>query len=373
MTVSIRIGRPFNLAVLVAIALPASAHGQTAEERIKQLEQRLLQMERRLAAAEAKANSAQRAATSNKRTAPEARQAAATAPGGGAAAAQTGDVLVAKPEVANDNPEFSVVRENVATLSSRSFEIAAGIGYTKNASLLQSDRAFTSFISGRYGIFDGVELGVNLPYYYSYRYTQVSPTELEANRAASMGDTLVQVTALVSKETPNLPAVNATIGAVIPTGARPYYFGEAYRPGNNPIDPLFGRQSRGEWGAFGNVQFVKTYDPVVLFAGFGAEYSFATAHQGYEVEWPIRFNYNAGFSFIMSNTSTLGFALIGSYQGDVRVNGARAKNTQSEPIVGRLTLTQRLAPNFYIEPSVGIGLSKDTPQVSASLTVRKRF
>ncbi len=358
-----------GLAVAATLAVPQAGQAQSSEERIKQLEKRLLQLEQRLAAAESNARSARKpAATSSRAGAP------ATAAASGDANAGYGESATATPATErNDNPEFSVVRENVATLSARSFELATGFGYSKTNSLLQSDRALTSFVSGRFGIFDGVEIGINLPYYYSYRYTQSSPTIAESNRAASLGDTVIQATALVSKETPLLPAVNISAGVSIPTGATPYYFGTGYQSGQNPIDPLFGRQSRGEWAAFANTQFVKTYDPVVLFAGFGVEHSFETTHQGYQLKWPLRFTYNAGFSFVVSNTSTIGFALLGAYQGDLRVNGQRATNSQSEPVVGRLTLTQRIAPNFYIEPSVGIGLSKDAPSLNAALTIRKRF
>lgn len=352
--------------VLTALIGSTSARSETPEERIRQLEQRLMQMEKRLSAAEARARS-EKPRQNATRQAP-----ASPAESTSTQATATPPSPNPIPE-RNENLEFGIVRENVATLSSRAMEIAVGIGYSKNASLLQDDRTLSSFVSARYGIFDGVELGVTLPYYYNYRYTQTSPTQLDSNRAASMGDTQVQLTALVSKETPTLPSVNVTVGTSIPTGATPYYFGTGYRSGGNPVDPLFGRQSRGEWAMFGNLQFVKTFDPIVLFAGFGVEYPFSTNHQGHEVEWPMRFNYNAGFSFIVSNTTTLGFALIGAYQGDVRVDGQRGKPTQSEPIAGRLTLTQRLAPNFYIEPSVGIGLSKDAPQLNATLVARKRF
>lgn len=368
MAVKRRIGVSSLLIIASSLSLHGPASAQDSEARIRELEKRLQLLEKRLAAAEAKEQGDRRAAAparnGSKRTATASTSTPAVTPA---------DVTVASPDAKPDNPEFSIVRENVATLAARSYELSAGVGYTKNNSLLQSDRAFNGYVSGRFGIFDGVELGINMPYYYSYRYTQTGPSESVANRAASLGDTAVQATALVLKESASLPAVNVSVGANLPTGARPYTFGSNFQAGQNPIDPLFGRQSRGEWAGFANLQFVKTYDPVVLFAGFGAEQSVDSTVQGYKLSWPTRFTYNAGFSFIVSNTSTIGFALIGSYQGDLRVDGARARNSQSEPVVGRLSLSQRLAPDFYMEPSVGIGLSKDAPSLNASLAVRKRF
>lgn len=348
---------------------------QDSDARIRELEKRLQLLEKRLAAAEAKEERDRRGSEpgrdKSRRVASNGSAASSGSTAGVATAA--GASTVSGPAVSNDNPEYSIVRENVATLAARSYELSAGIGYVKNNTQLQSDRAFSGYVSGRFGIFDGVELGVNVPYYYSYRYTQTSPTESVANRAASLGDSTVQATALVVKESETLPAVNVSVGATLPTGARPYFIDPRASAGANPIDPLFGRQSRGEWGGFANLQFVKTYDPVLLFAGFGIDQSADSSYQGRQLRWPTRFTYNAGFSFIVSATSTIGFALIGAYQGDLRVDGVRARLSQSEPIVGRLTLSQRLAPNFYIEPSVGIGLSNDAPSVSAALAIRKRF
>lgn len=343
---------------------------QSSEDRIKELEKRLILLEQRLAAAERKERAPARPGPATRNAGGRNATAAASAP---AASGGTTATPVAGTPERSDNPEFGIVRENVATLSARSFELATGFAYTKNNSLIQNDRTISAFTAGRFGILDGVELGFNVPYYYGYRYTQLGPTETVSNRAASLGDATVQLTALVSKETPVLPAVNVSVGAMLPTGARPFYLGPGFSVGGNPIDPLFGRQSRGEWAAFTNLQFVKTYDPIVLFFGVGVEHAFSTSVQGYKIEWPLRYTYNAGLSFVVSPTSTLGFALIGSYQGDLRVNGVRARNSQSEPIIARFSLSQRLAQDFYIEPSIGIGMSNDAPNVNAAMALRKRF
>ncbi len=354
-----------SICCLVLLSAPGAALAQSSEDRIKELETRLLMLEQRLAAAERKERAAARPGPATRNTVDNA--AASAAPAATTATTRAG------PAERSDNPEFSIVRENVATLSARSFEFSTGLAYTKNNSLIQNDRTISAFAAGRFGILDGVELGFNVPYYYGYRYSQIGPTETVSNRAASLGDATIQLTALVSKETPVLPAVNVSVGALLPTGARPYYLGPGYTVGGNPIDPLFGRQSRGEWGAFANLQFVKTYDPIVLFFGVGVEHAFSSSVQGYTIEWPLRYTYNAGLSFVVSSTSTLGFALIGSYQGDLRVNGARARTSQSEPIVARFSLSQRLAPDIYIEPSIGIGMSNDAPNVNAAMALRKRF
>jgi hypothetical protein len=132
-------------------------------------------------------------------------------------------------------------------------------------------------------------------------------------------------------------------------------------------------QTGGHWIPRTVIQFYKTTDPLVLFAGVGVEYGIPKSFGGIKVEPGLRYTYNVGFGFALSERSTLGFSLNGSLSDRKKVGGVFVPNSVAETMSARLTLIQRLADNFWIEPSVTVGLTDDTPDVSVGLTLRKRF
>ena len=269
--------------------------------------------------------------------------------------------------------EYDVFRDNVALLAPRSFELSTGLGYDKNAGLIQSDRVLSGFVAGRVGVYDGVELGVTAPFYFSDRVTNLGFGQVNEGIVRSLGDVNAQITALVFKETPELPAVNISLGATFPTGSSPYRFSVNYKASGNPIDPFFGHESLGEWGTNVGVEFSKIVDPLVLFAGFGANYTWNQRIQGHYLVWPVSWIYNAGMAFAVSDKTTLGFNVSGSFQGNLLVDGAAAQGTGLEPILARFSLVQRIAQDTYLEPSVAIGISKDAPNLSLRAALRRRF
>jgi hypothetical protein len=276
------------------------------------------------------------------------------------------------PEVAPQ--EYDVFRDNAATLGSGKIEAAFTLGYTKNNGLIQYDRAVNASGSLRYGVMNGLELGLNVPYYVDWRTTQVNFGTLSTESIASFGDVTAQATYNVLKEGADYPAIHVSGGVTFPTGASPYYFPTGYQAGQNPINSLIGYQSRGQWGYFGNVLFVKTVDPLVLFGGFGFDQSIDTTVFSHKISWPTKFVYQAGVAFGVSERTSLGFTLLGSYQGNVKVDNITVAQTATEPILDRVSIVQRLFdPNTFAEPSLAWGLSKDAPNLVVNLTVRRRF
>jgi hypothetical protein len=270
--------------------------------------------------------------------------------------------------------EYSAFRENVATLSRGGLELSATAAYMKNNGFLQYDRSFMANAAARYGIMAGVELAVTVPYFYSNRSSQSgAPGQYIITDVNALGDSTAQMTALIFKETADYPAVNFTIGADLPTGPRPYAFGTTYTPGAVPMDPLYSRNTRGQWGAFSGLQFVKTYDPIVLYGGFSIDHAFDNSVMGHNIHWPNKWAYNFGLAFAVSEKTSLGFGVIGSLQPDMWVDGAKANASGSEPIIARVLVTQRIAPKIYIEPGVAFGLSKDAPNVVLQLGGRMIF
>lgn len=359
---------PNVLAVCVALsgciaASPAGAGGN--DDKLARLEARLAELEKRLARAVPRPSRKARPAIvarppSPVAEAPEAEPAAGSA---AAAAKQTRDLTPS---------EFSVFRDNAATLGKQKLEAAIGFAYTKRSALFQSDRNGSAFVDLRYGIFDGVELSLNVPAYFNKRVTELGPSST-TGVVSGIGDVTAKLSALIFKETPDLPGVVATIGVTAPTGSSPLYFPGPFVLGGVPFNLFKSYGSRGAWAGSSNLQVYKTLDPIVVFAGIGYEHTFASTFLGYHVRWGEVFNYNAGFAFAVNEKTTIGFQVNGAVQNQLYVNGVKSPGTKSEPITARLVVVQRIYQDAYLEPSVGFALSNDAPDVTLGVTLRRRF
>ena len=131
-------------------------------------------------------------------------------------------------------------------------------------------------------------------------------------------------------------------------------------------------QSRGVWAALGNLQFYKTYDPVILFFGFGGQYSFEREVDGHTVQPGFRVTYNAGLSFALSEYTTLGYQISGAIEQPLIVDKTALPQQPNEYFRSRFAVIQRLDTDLYLEPSVTTGLY-NAGDLTFGITLRKRF
>jgi hypothetical protein len=347
------------------------------EKRIADLEKRLADAERRAARAEKTARAP--ATASSGAAAPKLKPGELPPPGESGAARAAADGPVPNQVPRDVTPaEFNVFRQNVATLPKGGAEAAIGFAYSKNNSPLQNDRALGTFANLRYGLWNGGELSVTIPYYRSERNTAIGGSlgafAIANRQVSSFGDVTVQLNALLFRETPDWPALVGYVRGTIPTGATRYNLIPGFTAGaNSPLDPLSSRQSRGHWAVASGFEVYKTLDPIIVFFGAGVEYLHPLKVQGYSIEPSPRFFYNAGFSFAVSDRTTFGFSVNGSFERDLKVAGAKTALTNAEPIVARMVVVQRIAPDTYLEPSVAFGISADAPDAVLGVTLRRRF
>ena len=362
------------LVVACGVFWPRSAAADSDSDRIARLEKQVLELETRLAKAERRTRAESKAAAASvQKNQPAAAVAAAPA----AAAAPSPGEAQSQPEKqpAKDltPSEFNVFRDTAATLSQNKGEASIGLNYQKRSSALQSDRAAQGFANFRYGILDGVEASVNIPYYLSTRTTQIGQGQTHDDRMEGIGDISGQISAIAIKETTDWPALVATASLSAPTGRNPITFGTAYFLGGNPTDPFRNYQSVGNWvpGVFG--QLYKTLDPIIVFAGAGLQYPLPQTLQGHKIRYSPQFLFNIGFAFAVNEKTTIGLQLNNSYQANYHIDGVMVKQTEQEPILARFVVVQRIAMDTYIEPSVAFGLSRDSPDAVIGVTLRRRY
>jgi len=175
-------------------------------------------------------------------------------------------------------------------------------------------------------------------------------------------------------ERPSWPGAVVTAGLVTPTGPSPFLVSPLGVSAQQvPVDITQLVSARGAWALRGGMQFFKTLDPIVLFGGVSYEYAFPVEQSGINFRPGWRINYNAGVSFALSERSTLGFTFIGNYTAALQANRINYRTTASEAAILRLSLVQRVLPNMWVEPSLGMGLVSESPNFQIGLGLRYRF
>lgn len=266
-----------------------------------------------------------------------------------------------------------IFRDNAPTLQANKLEIAIEGSYLRNSAFLQTDRLFQGSLSARYGLSNGFEVGATALYYASGRQTLAN-----YQGADSVGDVQLQVSKQLWSPTDYYPGASASVGVILPTGRHPYKTLGNTTAGlpADPRDPLASlMSSRGHWATTGNLQFFKTFDPLIVFFGIGYDYALARTIEGFSIQPSPKLNFNAGFSFALSEHSTLGFQYAASIEGPLKIDkrDIAGLGLVSEAARARFLLVQRLQQDLYLEPSVTLGLTKDTPNVIVGATLRKRM
>jgi hypothetical protein len=271
-----------------------------------------------------------------------------------------------------------VFRDNAPTLEKNSFEIAVDANYTRNAGQTQFDRLMQGNLSARYGLPGGYEIAAIVPYYNAGRQTQIVVNNTTINESIqSIGDIQLQGSKQLWQQGVGYPGAALMLGATLPTGSHPFNdFGftstGAVADPRSPFGPLMA--SRGLWAAMGSLQFYKTYDPIILFFGVGFDHAFERSFSGNAVQAGDKLTYNAGFSFALSEYTTLAAQYLGSIEGPLKVNDTTVAGGElGESARGRFVLVQRLDENLYIEPSLVLGLTRDVPSYTVGVALRKRM
>jgi len=266
--------------------------------------------------------------------------------------------------------ETFIFRDQAPTLKKGEVEVALDFNYIHSSGFLQIDRITTQAATIRYGLFDGLEIAGALPHYDSVRTTNL-PYQEYNGKADGIGSATLGLSYNLLSQTPDWPGLALSVTGIYPGQVDPY--GSPITPGKNPIDILRSVQNTGHWGIGANLVAYKIVDPLLVFAGFGPTYLFPKTYAGYSVEPAIRYSANVGFSFALTEKTTLAFQTIALYQPDLKIAGIVTPQSYQEQYIARGALTVRIFDKTWIEPSVAIGLTNESPAMALDLTFRKRW
>jgi hypothetical protein len=294
-----------------------------------------------------------------------------------AAVAAAGDPAApdvqASEEDKNALNQLYVVRDAAVTLKPGRWEAGLEFNYTREDAFLQSSWALGAVSTLRYGAGDGLEFGLRLPYDWTHRRTETgTPNGAEVD-LASLGDISLDVSKLVWHEGPVMPGVVVSGSVTLPTGVDPY--SPSFRtPGKSPSNPFtFYRNASGHYSVDVGAQFFKTVDPFAYFGGVSFSYPFDRTINGIDIFPGYTIAYNLGATLALSDATSLGFAVLGAVHTDMVTGGRKVPNSSTMPVSASISILQRLANDFYVEPSITTGLTSDAPDALLALKTTKIF
>ena len=246
-------------------------------------------------------------------------------------------VLLAPGEVTVDFGQFFSRSDNQQLAS-----VGAGVGLAT-----VEQETFTTLLLGRVGVLNETELFASTTFRDQDSDVFLGSTKLSESGRTEFGDIRLGVRRTLLHEGPGRPNIIATIDGNIPTGDTSYAVG-------------------------GGLAFVKSIDPVVLFANANYRHTFSRDFSDVtRLEPEDRLAVSMGYALALNDTLTISTSVSGLFTGATRFDNATLRQQDSYSM--QFGLTSWLAKGLYIEPSVSFGLNGPGDSVAFGVTVPYSF
>jgi len=211
----------------------------------------------------------------------------------------------------------------------------------------------------RYGLARRIQLFLNVPFGWSNTEFAFGLFD-EFENTGGIGDIIFGSTFLLRQGNHEVSDAIMTLAVTAPTGQDPF----APVVGLTPSAPALGG---GTWSLASSLLFVRNYDPVVLFYGFGTRQHLLREVRGRNFRIGGEYNYQMGVGFAVNEKVTFSSRFSGAYISETRVDGERIKGSIQEPMTVGLALTVSKR-DYLIEPFVDFGLTSDSTNARFGVT-----
>jgi len=212
----------------------------------------------------------------------------------------------------------------------------------------QERSVLTTALIGRVGIFNETEVYTGAAFHHLEDRLVVGGVDVASAGRSLLGDVNVGLRRTLLREGAGHPDIIASIDATIPTR-------------NDGVNALGG-----------SLVFVKSIDPVVLFAGANYAHGFSRAlRDGTRVVPGNAVGVSLGYGLAVNDSVAISTAASGAF---TRAGFRQDVNTgRTETFSLRFALTAALAKRLYIEPSVTMGLSGPGQSFTFGVTLPYSF
>jgi hypothetical protein len=216
----------------------------------------------------------------------------------------------------------------------------------------------------RYGVHERAQVFIDLPVGMAHFEDSNVVNDFFTSQFG-IGDVNVGLSYQMHTETDDRPAVILTTSVIAPTGDDPFGLTASGFSNQSAL-------GSGFWGVGSSVLFTKTYDPLVVFGGFGYLYRFERSFLGIDFDPGHLVTYQFGAGFAVNDTMTLSTAFFGAFETTLKANDVSISNSSQEPFSIRLALTHVRNPCCIIEPFVSFGLNPDAPNADFGVILTRR-
>jgi len=212
----------------------------------------------------------------------------------------------------------------------------------------------------RYGLTRKIQLFINAPFGWANNEFSTGAFD-EFKNDGGLGDLNFGGTFLLRQGNHEKSDVIMSLTTTAPTGQDPFA-----PAGLLPNAPALGG---GTWALASSLLFVRSYDPVVFFYGFGTRQHFLRKVNGRNFRTGGEYNYLMGVGFAVNERITLSTRFNGAYVSETRIDSKRIQGTIQEPMAIGLAMTiSNAKEKKLIEPFVDFGLTSDTNNVRFGIT-----
>lgn len=210
----------------------------------------------------------------------------------------------------------------------------------------------------RYGLTRRIQLFLNVPF--GWANTELSFTDFDlTDNDGGLGDIVFGGSFLLREGDHENSDAILTLATVAPTGNSPFT-----PAGPAPVSPTLGG---GTWSMSSNLLFVRNYDPVVVFYGFGTRQHFLSTFDGMNFRPGGEYNYQFGVGFGVNDRVTFSTRFNGAYVSEIHLDGQRVQGTTQEPMTLGLAMTVSKCKRL-VEPFVDFGLTDDAVDARFGIT-----
>ena len=270
------------------------------------------------------------------------------------------ETLGAEPE---DNYSLQFLRADTVLLSPGEMQFDYGFTYqlldidipvVNSSSLVElarfRQRELLTPLEVRYGFTRKLQLFANAPFGWSNVELNWSEVE-DFENDGGFGDLTFGGTFLLREGNHCCSDIVWTNACTAPTGLDPFV----------PITGVPNAPSLGNgvWSLSSSLLFIRTYDPLVVFYGFGTRQSFRRDVNGQDFEPGQEYNYQMGVGFAVNSKVTFSTRFSGAYVTEARFDDERILGSIQEPMVVQFALTVAQCKGL-VEPFVDFGLTDES-------------
>lgn len=243
-------------------------------------------------------------------------------------------------------------------------------------------------LTGRYGVTDRLQFDINIPFLYrstTYRETATDGEEVEktVDLNFELSDISFGYSYQLFQETKDWPDIVWSTRLRAPTGSHPFGIKQIRVGENENVEvPQELPSGNGVWSLTSGLSFVKSLDPVVVFASLSYSYNFEADFDDISTKIDVRtpgsvdlgnaFQFSAGFALALNESMSMSISYLHRFSDTAKT---RAEGEGWSEIFGsdansaqiNFGLVYSVTPNFSVIGQVAAGLTNDAPDTQFSL------